>query len=59
MTAQQLKQARQKLGLSQSAFAELMLVSARAVKYWESGERKPSKLAVQRIKDLAGESWGD
>ena len=52
-------QARRKLGLSQAAFAELMLVSARAVKYWESGERKPSKLAAQRIKDLAGESWGD
>ena len=52
-------QARRKLGLSQAAFAELMLVSARTIKYWESGERKPSKLAVQRMKDLTGGSWGD
>lgn len=59
MKPNQILQARRKLGLSQAAFAELMLVSARTVKYWESGERKPSKLAVQRIKDLAGESWGD
>lgn len=59
MTPEQILQARLKLGLSQSAFAELMLVSARTVKYWESGERNPSKLAVQRMKDLTGESWGD
>ena len=59
MTPDKILQARQKLGLPQAAFAELMLVSARAVKYWESGERKPSKLAVQRMKDLTGESWGD
>ena len=59
MTKEQILQARRKLGLSQAAFAELMLVSARAVKYWESGERKPGKLAIQRIKDLTGESWGD
>lgn len=59
MTKEQVLQARRKLGLSQAAFAELMLMSVRAIKYWESGERKPSKLAVQRMKDLAGESWGD
>lgn len=59
MTQNKILEARRKLGISQAAFAELMLVSARTIKYWESGERKPSKLAVQRIKDLAGESWGD
>ncbi|MGL4754780.1 MAG: helix-turn-helix domain-containing protein [Aeromonadaceae bacterium] len=59
MTKEQILQARRELVLSQAAFAELMLVSARAVKYWESGERKPSKLAVQRMKDLTGELWGD
>ena len=59
MTKEQILQARRKLGLSQAAFAELMLVSARTVKYWESGERNPSKLAVQRMKDLTGELWGD
>lgn len=59
MTPCKILQARRKLGLSQAAFAELILVSARAVKYWESGERKPSKLAIKRIKDLTGESWCD
>lgn len=52
MSPSEVLQARRKLSLSQSAFAELMLVSARTIKYWESGERKPSKLAVQRMKDL-------
>ena len=59
MSPSEVLQARRKLGLSQAAFAELMLVSARTVKYWESGERKPSKLAVQRMKDLTGELWDD
>ena len=59
MIPNQVLQARRKLGLSQAVFAELMLVSARTIKYWESGERKPSKLAVQRMKDLTGELWGD
>lgn len=59
MTKEQILLARRNLGLSQAEFAELILVSSRTVKYWESGERKPSKLAVQRIKGLAGESWGD
>ena len=52
MTQNKILEARRKLGISQAAFAELMLVSARTIKYWESGERKPSKLAVQRMKDL-------
>lgn len=52
MTPDQILQARRKLGLSQAEFAELILVSSRTVKYWESGERNPSKLAVQRMKDL-------
>ena len=56
MKKEQILQARRELGLSQSAFAELMLVSVRTIKYWESGERKPSKLAAQRMKDLTGES---
>jgi putative transcriptional regulator len=59
MSPSEVLQARRKLGLSQAAFAELMLVSSRTIKYWESGERKPSKLAVQRMKDLTGELWGD
>ena len=52
MTKEQILQARRKLGLSQAAFAELIGVSLRAVKYWESGQRNPSKMAVKRIQDL-------
>lgn len=59
MTKEQILQVRRKRGLSQAEFAELILVSSRTVKYWESGERNPSKLAVQRMKDLTWELWGD
>lgn len=52
MTPNQVLQARRKLGLSQAAFAELIGVSPRAVKYWERGQRNPSKVAVKRIQDL-------
>ncbi len=59
MKKEKILQARRKLGLTQAVFAELMLVSTRTVKCWESGERKPSKLALQRMKDLTGELWVD
>lgn len=36
------KEIRQKLGLSQAAFAGLMGVSLRTVQDWEQGRRKPS-----------------
>lgn len=34
-----IKDARQRLGMTQAALAEYLGVSARAVRYWESGER--------------------
>lgn len=59
MTPDQVRGVRRELGLSQAAFAELIGVSPRAVKYWESGQRNPSKMAAKRIQDLTGEPWGD
>ena len=59
MTPDKVREARRELGLSQAAFAELIGVSPRAVKYWERGQRNPSKVAVKRIKDLTGEPWAD
>lgn len=42
-------EARQKCGLSQSRFAELLGVSVRTLQDWEQGRRKPSKAAMSLI----------
>jgi putative transcriptional regulator len=42
-------EARQKTGLSQSRFAELLGVSVRTLQYWEQGRRKPSRAAMSLI----------
>ena len=42
-------EARQKTGLSQSRFAELLGVSVRTLQDWEQGRRKPSKAAMSLI----------
>ncbi|MEJ1337050.1 MAG: helix-turn-helix domain-containing protein [Candidatus Sedimenticola sp. (ex Thyasira tokunagai)] len=42
-------EARQKAGLSQSRFAELLGVSVRTLQDWEQGRRKPSRAAVSLI----------
>ena len=41
--------ARQKTGLSQSRFAELLGVSVRTLQDWEQGRRKPSGAAMSLI----------
>jgi putative transcriptional regulator len=43
-------EARQKAGLSQSRFAELLGVSLRTLQDWEQGRRKPSRAAMSLIK---------
>ncbi len=42
-------EARQKTGLSQSRFAELLGVSVRTLQDWEQGRRKPSRAAKSLI----------
>jgi len=42
-------EARQKSGLSQSRFAELLGVSVRTLQDWEQGRRKPSRAAISLI----------
>lgn len=42
-------EARQKSGLSQSRFSELLGVSVRTLQDWEQGRRKPSKAAMSLI----------
>jgi len=42
-------EARQKSGLSQSRFAELLGVSVRTIQDWEQGRRKPSRAAISLI----------
>lgn len=41
--------ARQRTGLSQSKFADLLGVSVRTLQDWEQGRRKPSKAAASLI----------
>lgn len=42
-------EARQRAGLSQSEFAELLGVSVRTLQDWEQGRRKPSRAAQSLI----------
>ena len=42
-------EARQKVGLSQARFAELLGISVRTLQDWEQGRRKPSRAAMSLI----------
>ncbi len=42
-------EARQRVGLSQTRFAELLGVSVRTLQDWEQGRRKPSRAAISLI----------
>ena len=53
MTGEDVKALREALGLTQRAFAALAYVSASTVNRWESGKSKPSRLAVNRLTELA------
>ena len=52
MNIEQLKQIRINLGLSQEDFGHLLGVTGATIYRWESGAFKPSKLAVEKIKQL-------
>ena len=52
MTAKDIKELRQKLGLSQEKFARLVGVSLRSINRWEHDREKPSQLALMRLKQV-------
>lgn len=56
MTPEQIKAARETLGLSQAQLAEVMALRGRAaISEWESGKRKPDPRSVKLIQAyLAG-----
>lgn len=43
------REARWRLGMTQGELAELLDVSVRAVQYWESGKRAPSRLVFRAL----------
>ena len=49
MTADQFKEARRALGLSQSQLGAVLDTAPRTVRKWETGERSPNPIAVQAI----------
>lgn len=53
MNAQEIKELRNQLGLTQEKFAKRIGVSFMSVNRWEAGATKPSKLAVKAMKVLA------
>lgn len=52
MNAQEIKDIRIKLGVSQERFAHMIGVSFGTVSRWERGGAKPSHLALEKIKSL-------
>ena len=56
MQGQEIRTLRNKLGLSQGAFAERVGVSKTIVWHWESGTRTPGETSLKRLAELAKSS---
>lgn len=52
MNAQEIKEIRVKMGVSQERFAQMIGVSFGTINRWERGSSKPSPLALEKIKSL-------
>lgn len=55
MTAQEIKDLRLELGLSQSEFADRILTSIHTLRSWEQGHRNPKVAvikAMQKLKEI-------
>ncbi len=50
--SEEIKQIRNRLGVSQEAFAQMLGVSFGSVNRWERGACKPSPLALGRIEKI-------
>lgn len=52
MNSTEIKEIRERLGLTQEALAHLLGVSFQTINRWERGAFKPSRLALEKIKQL-------
>ena len=52
MTPKQIKELRERLGLSRTEFAARLGLTESAIHYWEHGERKPSGTALTLMRML-------
>ncbi len=52
MTANEIKEKRLNLKISQESFAHLLGVTYGTVNRWENGHSKPSPLALERMKEI-------
>lgn len=57
MTAQEIKETRKSLALTQEEFAKALNVSIVTVGYWEIGERTPNSTSVKKIKILEEQNF--
>jgi DNA-binding transcriptional regulator YiaG len=55
MTPDEIREARDRLGLSQVRLAERLPVSRRTLEDWEAGRRNPPDYLVRAIRDLERE----
>lgn len=56
MTPDEIKALRKKLKLSQEGMGHLIGVSFTTINRWELGKRKPTLLALARLKQILGEN---
>lgn len=52
MTADEIREIRMKLGVTQEKFAQLLGTTATTVNRWENGKVNPSRLYIKEIKEL-------
>lgn len=54
MNPDEIRQLREDRGLSQQDFATKLGVSVQTVHRWETGKSRPSRLALAKLRELAG-----
>jgi len=55
MDSKRIKRLRERLGLTQREFGDLVDKDFITVSRWERGTQKPSVLALERLKEIEGE----
>ena len=59
MTKEEIQKLRKDLNMTQESFAHFVGVSWRTIARWEAGGGRPSRLALDRIRELLGRSEND